>query len=386
LVVAAILMPTGAAATLSDVFDSPTFAHLGLAPLGPVLARTVASIYPVASASSSIVYTYNPQLDTLERRPAVVGPILGERARTLGPGKFDLGVSYSFVEPETIDGEPLDDLVNRRLPGDPLLFFPVPGGVRLRDGRTSNVLPVRVALDISMTAHIVTPSFTYGVTPDLDVNVTLPLVRTSLRVTARTRVPDPRRPAFALPPGDPHAKSDVRSESDASEGVGDVLLRAKYVLHRGSPFDLAAGLGLSLPSGSDENFQGTGTTRVQPTLIASRAFGERLELLANLGADIDAGDVDRSILRWAVGGTATIFDPLAASVVFLGRHELGIQSERVRYPFFFQIERSDVVDVSVGLRWRFAASGVVSVNALVPINRDGLRADLIPTFQMEYAF
>jgi hypothetical protein len=111
-----------------------------------------------------------------------------------------------------------------------------------------------------------------------------------------------------------------------------------------------------------------------------------VELLANAGVDLDADDVDRSILRWAAGGTLSIVEPLAAAVVFLGRHELGIQSERIRFPFFFQIERSDVVDASVGLRWRFAEAGVVSANALVPVNRDGLRADVIPTVQVEYAF
>ena len=55
-------------------------------------------------------------------------------------------------------------------------------------------------------------------------------------------------------------------------------------------------------------------------------------------------------------------------------------------PFFFQIERNDIYDVSLGLRLLFAESAVVSVNALVPLNEDGLRADVIPTAQVEYTF
>lgn len=386
LIAAAVLAPAVAAATLSDVFENPLFAHLGLAPLGPALAGTVASTYPVASASASVTYGYDPALDTLVRRPGLLGPILGERAETLGQGQFDLSLTYSFVDLATINGEPLDHLVNASFVEGRLLFFPVPGGVKLRDGRFSNFLPVRVALDVDVTAHIVTPSFTYGVTPDLDVNVTLPILRTALEVSARTRAPDPRLPAFALPPGDPLAATDSRSDSATSQGVGDLLLRAKYVLWRGSPMDLAAGLGLGLPSGRTEDFQGTGMTRVQPGLIASRAFGQRFELLANAGAELNADDVDRSILRWAVGGTASIIAPLTAAVVFLGRHELAAQSAPISVPFFFQIERNDVVDASVGMRWRFAETGVLSVNALLPVNRAGLRADVIPTVQTEYTF
>jgi hypothetical protein len=36
------------------------------------------------------------------------------------------------------------------------------------------------------------------------------------------------------------------------------------------------------------------------------------------------------------------------------------------------------------LRWRFAKAGVVSANALVPLNREGLRADAVPTVRAEH--
>jgi hypothetical protein len=38
------------------------------------------------------------------------------------------------------------------------------------------------------------------------------------------------------------------------------------------------------------------------------------------------------------------------------------------------------------LRYRFADAGMVSVNTIVPLNDDGLRASAIPTVQIEYAF
>jgi len=388
-ILAAVLGMTSPAAgeSLSDIFEQPRFARLGLAPIGPVLAATVADTYPVASASSSIVYRYDPTIDAPVLRPGLPGPIFGERAETVGKGRLDLTASYSFVRLATIDGEPLDDLVNQRTVGNRFLFFRVRGGTTLRDGRFTTVLPVHANVDIGVTAHIVSASVTYGVTPDLDVNVTLPVIRTSLDLETTTIVPDPRFPTFALPRGNPLAGTDVLSASADSAGVGDLLLRAKYIVHRGAPVDVALGLGLSLPTGSADDFQGTGTTRVFPGVIASRVLGDRVELFANAGMELDANDVGRSAVRWVLGGTISLLaERLAMPIVFLGRHEIGAPAEPIRVPFFFQIERSDAVDASVGLRWRFLETALLSANALVPMNRSGLRANVVPTVNVEWRF
>jgi hypothetical protein len=387
-ILAAVLGMTSRAAggSLSDVFQQPRFARLGLAPIGPVLAATVAETYPVASASSSIVYRYDPTIDAPVLSPGLPGPIFGERAETVGQGRLDLTASYSFVRLATIDGEPLDDLVNQRTVGSRFLFFPVRGGVMLKDGRFTTVLPVHVTVDLGVDAHIFSASLTYGVTPDLDVNVTLPLIRTSLDLQTTSIVPDPRFPSFALERGSPLAGTDFLSASADSAGVGDLLLRAKYIVHRGAPVDVALGLGLSLPTGNADNFQGTGTTRVLPGVIASRLLGNRVELLANAGMELDANDVARSAVRWALGGTISVVERLAVPIVFLGRHELSAPADPIRVPFFFQIERSDAVDASVGLRWRFLETALLSANALVPLNRSGLRANVVPTVSVEWRF
>jgi hypothetical protein len=377
--------PPARASSLSSVLAQGRFSDLRLAPLGPALANTVALTYPVASASSSVTYVYNPALDVLERRTGVGGPIIGERAETIGRGVLDVALSYSYVRLTSINGEDLDHLVNRPVVNGQAISFPVPEGTMLKDGRFTNFLPVRVVADLGIDAHIVTPSLTYGVTPDLDVNVGLPILRTSLDVDTRSQVPDPRLPSFALPPGSSQAETDHIAASASAAGVGDLLLRAKYLLVRDWVVDVAGLLGLSLPTGDRDNFQGTGTTRVQPTLVLSRIFGERFEPLLNVGMDLNANDVGRSIIRWAVGTTAQL-GPVTGALVFLGRHELGRQSDRIEPPFFFQIERNDLYDASVGVRWRFAETGFASANARVPLNQQGLRADVIPTVEVEYAF
>jgi hypothetical protein len=376
--------PPARASSLSSVLAQGRFTDLRLAPLGPALANTVALTYPVASASSSVTYVYNPALDVLERRTGVGGPIIGERAETIGRGVLDVELSYSYVRLTTINGLDLDHLVNRPVVDGRVISFPSEGTM-LKDGRFTNFLPVRVVADLGIDAHIITPSVTYGVTPDLDVNLGLPILRTALDVETSSQFPDPRLPSFALPAGSTAGGTDHNAASASAAGIGDLLLRAKYLAVRDGVVDVAALLGLSLPTGDRDNFQGTGTTRVQPTLVLSRVFGEHFEPLLNVGLDLNANDVGRSIIRWAVGTTAQL-GPVTGALVFLGRHELGRQSDRIEPPFFFQIERNDLYDASVGLRWRFAETGFVSANARVPLNQQGLRADVIPTVEMEYAF
>jgi len=378
--------PAALAGSLADVFSSGQLAGLELEPIGPALANSLATTYPVASASSSVTYVYNPALESFERRTQVLGPIIGERAETIGKGQLNIGFSLSWVDISTINGEDMGDLVNQASVGGRVVSFPVPGGVTLADGRFSNFLPVLVHANIDVEANIGTPSITYGVTPDLDINLSLPIMTTYLSVKITEDVPDPRLPQFALNPGDPNEQQLTPSDSDRATGFGDLLLRGKYVVHRGEPFDIAALLGVSFPSGNQDDFHGTGTYRVQPSLIMSKVIADRFEPLLNLGVDINADNVDRSAFRWAVGGTGKVIGPLTAAAVFLGRNEFNAQSDPIAAPFFFQIERNDIYDFSFGLRLLFAESGVVSANAIVPLNSDGFRADIIPTIGVEYAF
>src|SRR5438128_1676089 len=372
-------------ASRADVLKEPQFNHLSLAPIAPALGPTAAWTHPVASASSGVVYVYNPALDTLERQTGVAGPIIGERAETIGKGEFSLAASYSYVHLTSINGDDLDSLLNRPRANGKELIFLFPHGVKLADGRLATYLPVRVVADLDVQAHILAPSVTYGITNDLEVNARLPLLRTSLDVTAHTQVPDPRFPEFALPPGSPNARVGSLSGSDDAVGIGDLLLRAKWVPLRSDWVDVATQLGLGLPTGSRNNFQGTGTTRLQPTLILSHIYG-RFEPLVNVDIDLNTNDVSRSVVGWAAGGTAQVIHRLSVSVVFLGRHELAPLTEPIAMPFFFQIERNDQYSASLGYRWRFATSGFVSANAIVPLNDQGLQATVIPTLELEYAF
>jgi hypothetical protein len=370
--------------SLKQVLTNPGFEDLELAALAPVLADTVASTYPVASASSSVTWEFDPASGSWQSRRGLTGPLIGERAETIGRGRFNVGLTFSYVHPTQIDGDDLDSLVNKKLVDGN--FISINTGPRtLVDGRFTNFLPALVNLDLDLDAYLTTPQITYGVTPNLDVSLTLPLVYTRLIASTVSELPDPRFPSFFCCQEGPEPSQTV-SQGESAFGVGDMLLRGKYVVLRNETADVAGSLGLSFPTGEEDDFHGRGDMLVQPLFVASRKIGARFEPLFNAGISLNANDVDRSVAQWAVGTTVGLMERLTGTLVFLGRHEFSRQSDKIEQPFFFQIERNDYYDVSVGLRVRFAENGVISGNAIMPLNDDGLRAEVIPTGQIEYAF
>ena len=383
-------------ASAGDLLDVLRDRRLGTADLsaalsaiGPPLSDAVASAYPVPSASSSVFFAWDPDADSFVEQSAVGSPIFGERAETIGQRQLNVTVTHSYVDLATINGDDLSSLENRaEIDGRSVARRTDPGHpFVLQDGRISTFVPVLVHLDLGVTAHVVSTALVYGVTPALDVGIVVPVVRSSLRAAVDVALPDPRFPEFALCPRRACASNPPRLQhgaaSDAAEGVGDIVLRAKFAISRGTPADLAGILSVSLPTGNPRNFHGIGYTRVQPLLVASRYFGPRVQPYANVGMDLNTQDVGASAVRWVLGTNVQVFTPLTAGIAFLGRHELGAQST-VALPFFFQIERNDIVDASVGFRMRLGEHGSVAVNALVPLNDDGLRTVATPTVALEW--
>ncbi len=389
LIASGIVPKATLAGDLTDIFSNE-LGGLELEPLGEALADTVAAFYPVASASSSVTYSFNPELQSYERQTRVLGPIFGERAESIGSGEMDVSITYSYVDLKQAFGADLDSLQNKKSIGGRVVSIPN-DGVQLGDpdeegnGRFTNFLPALVNASLDVEAHIISPGVTYGLTPDLDVNVTLPLVRTSLKGRVTGKFPDPRLEQFRVKNQDDEGTISGAS-SNSSFDVGDILFRFKYVLLRNSAIDMAMQAGLILPSGDPNQLQGTGDTRLPLSIIGSRVFADRFEVYGNLGIDINANDVERSIAKWTIGSTARLFGGLHGSLVFLGRHELSEQTDKIDAPFFLQIERSDIFDVGIGLRYLLAEQFVITANVLLPLNDDGLRADAIPTVQLEYSF
>src|SRR5262249_34458236 len=80
-------------------------------------------------------------------------------------------------------------------------------------------------------------------------------------------------------------------ESGSASGVGDVVLRAKYNLTRGTSSSVAAAVDLRLPTGDSDNLLGTGGSQAKLFLIAGGGTG-RLSPRASAGFTASFGGAD----------------------------------------------------------------------------------------------
>src|ERR1700678_421059 len=79
-----------------------------LQPLTADIGRQ-ANLLPLASPSSGVLLVYDPSLKTLVTSTDSLGPILGERAGTIGRHRLFLGFSYQYFNFDKLDGINLHD-------------------------------------------------------------------------------------------------------------------------------------------------------------------------------------------------------------------------------------------------------------------------------------
>ena len=369
-------VPGASAETFRETFGDRPITR----PIGDALADSIGHALPITAASAGVTFSFNKATHAWDRETDILGQLYLERPRPLGRGKLNLSVSYQWVRIDTVDGQDLDQLSDTR--------FPI---VDPKNGRLFTV--PRFGLDLE--THQVTTSVTYGVTDDLDLNLTIPVLDSSFAVNGILRQVAKGR----------EQRLRVRS---SKVGPGDLFLRGKYRLLHGAWGDLAAGLVLRAPAGNQDNFQGTGAWEPAPMLYAatpSLSFGHGvgLQAYANGGVELNADDVERSAGRFGLGLDCAIQERFTAAVAVLGREPF----QGIAPPGFFDVARVDprtgrrftapvlglerdrasTYDLSLGGRvnlWHDTVFGFA--NVILPLNRDGFRSDVIPLVGVEAAF
>ncbi|HJQ85137.1 MAG TPA: transporter [Candidatus Binatia bacterium] len=359
--------------------------------LGEAIADTAARNLPVISSSAGFTYQYNPQLEVFERTSETLGPLFLERPDTLGRGKFNVNVSYQYVDLNQLDGDETSSLEGP----DPIVIAVTDvAGTPL--GFTAN----RLRYDFNLVNHIAALSFTYGVLDNLDVNVLVPLIHTRFDVAAETQT------LFAADVGGPFNPAPgpvlrgAPSRADKT-GVGDIFLRAKYQLPRLGDWRSAAGLQLRLPSGEEDDFQGTGSFEASPFLYLSTVMWGRVEPHANLGVDLNADDVEASQGRYGLGVDVDVHPRVGLALAFLGRSQFTGSASADETDFLHltggglalrpllgvDFDRKDFFDLAFGARFVVWRQIMLFANGIYALNDDGLRNDtIIPTAGVEGTF
>jgi hypothetical protein len=395
------------AASFSDEFRGPARA------LGRAFADTVARSLPVTSASPGITFTYDTTSGAFERNTELLGQLYLERARPIGRGKWNVAASYQRVHIDSVQGQAVDSLRDNEE------AIVVVDDARQQPGAPRGLIPIKYdRYDVDLTVNEVTLAATYGITDDLDVNLTLPILVSALAIDATGRAfkvdPNAGR-LIRQPPG--VAAGTFQDASSNATGVGDLFLRGKYRFLARPWGELATGLVLRMPTGNRDDFQGTGDWELSPLLYANTrrfplAGRVAVQLFANAGLDLNIDDVGQSQGRYGVGADFALADVVTLSLAFLGREPFqGFTSDGFfdvpRYrpsnntcqsgsstrgcptaPLFgLETVRPSYYSLSLGGRvnmWRDTVFGFA--NVLIPLSNQGIHTDVIPLVGVEATF
>jgi hypothetical protein len=361
-----------------------------------LLGQTFSRSVPLPSASAGVSYVFDPATGNFQREPATFGQVYLDRADTLGARRVNVSFAYQFVELDEIGGQEADDL------RDPT---PIP-----LNGRLGALAFDQLRLEGSV--HQFLFALTYGLTEDLDVSVAVPIEYSNLFVGAKVRAAAVSSETMQL-----ERATITPEEAQHPLGVGDLMLRAKYRVLERRDVDVAAGLLLRIPTGTESDLQGLGFLEVTPSLLASTRVFEpapwaRLQGHVNAGVGFDTDDVGASEARWGIGLDWNMTEHVTAAVAFLGQNQFA----RVAPPGFFDFrrcpnanlvtcattqsvrdgnaplfglsgDRPDYYDFSVGGRgavWRDTV--FLFANLVVPLNDGAVRTRPIPLIGVEATF
>lgn len=367
------------------------------------LASQLTSV-PLPSPASGFTYSFDPATGTFTRSTQSFGPILADRAETIGRGRFVVGYNYQFFSFDALEGVDLRHI--------PAVF--THDDFQLGGGRTDVVFTSN-AIEASVAQF--TGLITYGVHDRVDISLAVPVVRTRLAVASDAVIHRfgtlAGTPVHFFPedtaPGGIGDHSHFAAQGTAM-GVGDVVLRTKGTLVREGHRAFAAGVEVRVPSGDEGDLLGSGAWGVSPFAVISFAY-KRVSPHINLGyqwngrstlaGDPATGEKDDlpDRITAAVGADVGIservtfsFDLLANRVI--GSPRLAIQPFTVVGPLgsgtFDDIAFTDesyfTSNGSAGVKLNVAEGVLVNFNLRFSVVSAGLTDRLVPLVGIEYGF
>jgi hypothetical protein len=383
---ASILLLSTSAAHSASLSDQLGIFQPGAVTITPSILRLQQALaratdFPATTTTPGFTYRYDPASGAYERVTGTLGPAFLERAETIGAGRVDLSVSYLYARFTHINGDTLSESLSSK-------FLTKNGDL---------IVPQQIQTrDFSLTSNVVYFSATYGVDDRTDLNLLVPIYYTSMRGDRRF-----------LTFGQPGA---FESLDGNAFGPGDVLLRGKHRFLEGDGWDVAAGLTLHLPSGSEANFQGIGDVVVTPSLVGSW-IGPAWEAHGSVGIDINSDDLQRSGVRYGVGVEWAPLERLTLLTEVVGTS--GFSTDNLSFfvadrrlvsirgefnpplvaravgngtEFTTTINRTDIVDLAIGLKLNVFGNLICFATAIVPLTEDGARANVIPVGGIQYGF
>ena len=365
------------------------------------ISGNVAGI-PVSATSGGSTFRFEGGAPV--RTSVSPGPVFAERGQTLGRGKVFVGANVNRLHFETLRGVSLNDLRLNFIHQN--VDSPACDSIEGRDcapfgvPRLENdVIELRLGLDIDMT---VTSFFlSFGLLDRVDIGVALPIVSTSLVGTSDAQIisfaESTAAHFFGGTPSNPQL-STSRSVAGSATGVGDVAVRVKVNVTQTERTTFALLADARFPTGSAEDLLGSGHIAARGLGILSARFGP-FSPHANIGFLVRSTDsLNNAVL--ATVGFDHLMAPWATLAVDLvselqaGESKLQLPGP-VTYdvPFRRTVEptnipnrRDDQINASFGFKFLTGSGITLVTNTLWPLNRGGLRPNVLWTAGLEYNF
>ena len=357
---------------------------------------------PIGSTSGGETFRFEGGVPVKTSTSA--GPIFAERAQTLGRGRVLAGISRTGFRFATLRGVDMHNIdltfthqnvdfpgCDTQFNGDCSLY-----GVPVLENDAMD-FHLSMDLDVRVTSMYVT----YGVTDRFDFGLVVPIVQANFTGESDAQI----RPFggttaahyFAGTPDNPVLTAHRQSLGSAA-GLGDVALRLKLNMRQTPDASFAVLLDGRFPTGSQEDLLGSGRFAGRALIILNSRMGDFSPHL-NAGYLHHAGTEQNDAVLGTVGFDHRMSDvfTLAADLVT----ELQVGDSKLPLPGIVTYEapfrrtlnptnipaiRDDVVSGSFGFKVTPARNTTVVLNTLFPLNRGGLRPNLVYTAGIEYTF
>jgi Putative MetA-pathway of phenol degradation len=419
------------------------FLTSSLSSLQSSIARQSA-LLPLASPSSGITFSWDAAAKGFVASTDSYGPILGERAETIGKYRVFLGFDYQYFNFSTLDGIGMTKLPVVLPQNDFTLqdgtVCTLNGTIDQQTGQCGfirDVITTRNRIDLKI--HQFTTFITVGVTDRLDVSVAIPIENVRLGMTSTATVShndsDSRfAHAFAPGPDCPNSPPDIClvhtfSNPGTASGIGDITLRVKGSAWKGEHAALAIGVDVRAPTGDSLDYLGAGAAGVKPFVIWS--YRSRVSPHAFVGYDINgssriAGDISTGSkerlpgdLTYSGGVDFWLTKRLTVAADMVGQQMFQAQrTSRSTFtepgqcqdnpatlvqcdpnfgpPPFLPPKHDDnltpstdtfnITNLSVGVKLKPFSTLLVTGNVLIRLNDGGLRSKFVPLVGMSYTF
>jgi hypothetical protein len=358
--------------------------------------------FPFSAASGGTTFRFEGGMPVPTSNST--GPVFAERGQTLGRGRVLAGFSYNTFHYTSLRGVDLNNVnlvfthENVTGPGCDSIFGRScdPMGFPTLE---NDIMPFTLSLDI----HVSLASFvlTYGVTDRLDIGIALPIVSTTLDGhSVANIIPFGGDSAFHYFGGtatDP-ILSASRIVHGTATGMGDAAVRMKLNLHNSDQSSVALLLDGRFPTGSEEDLLGAGKFSGRLLAIVSGRFGP-FSPHANVGYLRRVGTLRNDAVLATVGFDHLMAPSVTLAVDLISQLQVGADKLAVpgpvtyTYPFDRTVQTSDIPNIhddlvngSIGMKFTLSHGPTVILNGLFPLNKGGLRPNVLYTTGVEYSF